>query len=98
MAWLTTYTDTNKIEDDYREFQDERTYIPVIGVPTVQRRDVTQTDYLYPGMSNEAARTAVTAINDPPLTTATSKRTGAAGSYSVYVCARTEGEWSSDLE
>jgi hypothetical protein len=94
MAWFETYTDTNKIVEGKRHWEDSFTVdTPGIG-PVVWTRNFTEETYRYVGMTYAAAVTAAAAIEDLPLVTATVKRTGAAGSYSVEVSEITRGDWA----
>jgi len=98
MAWLTTYTDANKVIDGVRSDVEQFTLtVPGIG-PIIGHRAYTTTMYRYIGMTYSAAVTAAEAISDASVPAspilATVSRENEAGAYTVNVTAITRGEWS----
>ena len=88
MAWLTEYSATNKINDSARDYIESLYF----GGQT-WTRTVTVGEYSYVGMTESAADSCVTALNNPPEATASKQRENAAGAYMVKVSGITYGAW-----
>jgi hypothetical protein len=96
MPWLTNYTDANqKVQDEKRIEKEPLTYyFAATNTQVTKLRDVTILQYRYVGMTQSAAESCQTAINNPPTLTAVVRRESAAGGYCVEVTERTEGAWA----
>ena len=89
MAWLTTYTSTNKIDDTESVYEETLFY-----GGQEWSRDVTVTTYRWVGMDLTTADAAAAATNDPPDIIATRKKENAAGAYMVEVTDTTTSLWA----
>jgi hypothetical protein len=96
MAWLTTYTDTNKILDESAERTETVTFLGS-GIAVVSERTVTEEKYRYVAMAKDSAASAMTALlaAAPAGTTrqVMIRRQGPANGYDVCVSDIVYGDW-----
>jgi hypothetical protein len=97
MAWLTTYTDANKILDESREYTEE--LIVAVGMtPSVSQRTVTEDQYRYVAMAEDSAQTAMTellaATPSGTIRQVNIRRQGPSNGYDVCVSDIVYGEWA----
>jgi hypothetical protein len=97
MAWLTTYTDANKILDESPAYTEQITFIGS-GIAVVSQRTVTEDRYRYVAMAKASAETAKTELlaATPSGTTrqVTIRRQGPSNGYDVCVSDIVYGEWA----
>ena len=97
MAWLTTYTDANKILDESPAYTEQVTFMGS-GIAVVSQRTVTEDRYRYVAMAKASAQTAKTELlaAAPSGTTrqVTIRRQGPSNGYDVCVSDIVYGEWA----
>ncbi len=97
MAWLTTYTDANKVLDESRAYTEQLVFIGS-GISTISQRTVTEDTYRYVAMDKASAETAKTELlaATPSGTTrqVTIRRQGPSNGYDVCVADIVYGEWA----
>jgi len=92
MPWLTSHSATNLVTLYERTDKEELTTTGD-GIAPFER-SITETRYEYRGMTETAADTCVTAVNDPDNgIVAVKMRSGEGGAYKVEVTTITEGAW-----
>jgi len=97
MPLLSAYNSDadQKIVDEERIEKESLTYyIAATNTQVTKTRDVTITQYRYVGMTQAAAESGQTTLNNPPALTAVVRRASAAGEYCIEVTERTEGAWA----
>ena len=95
MAWLETYTATNKITDETTSQGENLSYtVSAEDEPVVYQRTLTTAKYRYVGMTEATAITAQAALNAPPDQVATLRRENDGGAYMVEVTAVTRTAWA----
>lgn len=97
MAWLTTYTDANKIMDEECERIEQLIFMGS-GIAVVSERTVTESKYRYVAMAKASAQTAMTELlaAEPGGTTrqVMIRRNGPANGYDVCVTDIVYGDWA----
>ena len=97
MAWLTTYTDANKVLDEDSEKIEQITFLGS-GIAVVSERTVTESKYRYVAMAKDSAASAMTALlaATPSGTTrqVMIRRQGPANGYDVCVSDIVYGDWA----
>jgi hypothetical protein len=97
MAWLTTYTDANKILDESPAYTEQVTFLGS-GIAVVSQRTVTEDRYRYVAMAKASAQTAMTellaATPSGTIRQATIRRQGPSNGYDVCVSDIVYGEWA----
>ncbi len=94
MPWLSSYSDTNLIIDEYNSWTDFISFAVQPGeTPPRFKRVVTQTKKRYVGMTYAAAVSCQTALHNPPSVEASVSREGDGGAYTVNVMEITRADW-----
>jgi len=97
MAWITTYTDANKILDESFAYTEQVTFLGN-EIARVSQRTVTEDRYRYVAMAKASAQTAMTELiaATPSGTTrqVTIRRQGPSNGYDVCVSDIVYGEWA----
>ena len=97
MAWLTTYTDTNKVLDESRAYTEQLVFIGS-GIAAISQRTVTEDTYRYVAMAKASAETAMTELlaATPSGVTrqVTIRRQGPSNGYDVCVSDIVYGDWA----
>ena len=85
MAWLETYTDTNKVTDESSSYVHIVNYFST--TPVTYRRTVTVSTYRYVGMTQASAEAGAATLNGTltPPSKASARRSGEAGNWEIAV-------------